>query len=209
MCGQRVKSCNSSTDGWLVTQYISKTADVTYALAITVDIQGDTSSCSGCNSNAVKVYYYPSHGPIASGAQLNANNYNMIDIASFGVSTQEKSVSFSLGGQYDKFYIAIVAENTCFTLRRLLVSYEVCLMKKQGLVIYPDTPIGSSSVMTNGSCKANADVSLGGSLSITCNTDGTFSGSPSCSCVGGHFQSGEACYREITHALHMHTRYSM
>ena len=204
-----VKSCNSSTNDWLITQYISKTAHVTYAVAITVDIQGDTLSCSGCKSNAVKVYYYPSDGPIANGAQLNMNNYDMINSVSFGVSTQEKSVTFSLGGEYDRFYIAIVAENVCFTLRKLLVSYKVCPTETVGLVVYPDTPIGSSSVMTNGSCKANAAAIWGDSLTITCNTDGTFSGSPSCSCVGGHFQSGEACYREITHALHMYTPFSM
>ena len=203
MCGQMVWSCNPSND-WLVTQYISKTAEVTYALTITVALQGDTSSCSSCNSNAVKVYYYPSVGPIASGAQLIADNYNFVDSVLFGMNTKEKSVTFALGGEYDRFYIAIVAENTCpINLRRLLVSYEVCPTKTVGLVVYPGTPIGSSSVMTNSSCKNNADVSLDGSLSITCNANGTFSGSPSCSCIGGHIQSGEACDREITHTLYV------
>ena len=198
MCGQRVKSCDSSTDGWLVTQYISKTSDVNYPVTITVDIQGDreTSSCSSCTSNVVKVYYYPSDGAITSNAQLNTKNYNMIGSVSFGVSTQEKSVTFSLGGQYDRFYIAIVAENICFTLRRLLVSYEVCPTETVGLVIYPDTPIGTNAD-SSAKCKANAGVVPGGNLNITCNADRTFSGTPSCSCLGGSFQSGEACYREF------------
>ena len=163
-----------------------------------MEIQGDTSSCSGCG-NAVKVYYYPNDGPIASGAQLITSNYNLIGSPSFGVTTTKKTLTFSLGGQYDRFYIAVVEENSCFTLRKLNVLYKVCPTEKVGLVVYPNTPIGSSAVTTSASCKANAAVSPGSSLSITCNTDGTFSGSPSCYCKGGHFQLGETCYGEIIH----------
>ena len=161
-----------------------------------MDILGDTSSCMGC-SNTVKVYYYPSNGPITSGEQLNSANYILIDSPSFGATSQTKSLTFSLASQFDRFYIAIVEENSCFTLRRLRVSYAVCPMETVGLVVYPNTPIGASAVTGSASCKPNAAVSVGGSLSFTCDTDGTFSGSPSCSCVSGHFQSGESCYGEL------------
>ena len=61
--------------------------------------------------------------------------------------------------------------------------------------MYPDTPISSSATLVLATCKDNA---IGSSLNVTCNTDGTFSGSPNCSCAGGHFESGESCYGEIT-----------
>ena len=159
---------------------------------------GNTSSCSGCSSsNAVKLYYYPCNGPILNGSQLIVDNYNFITNYSFSVSGQEIAVTFPLGGEYDGLYIAFVAENACFTLRKLRVSYRVCLTKTVGLVVYPETPIGHGGVTSLASCKANAGVSQGGSLSFICYPIGTFSGSPSCSCLGGHIQSGEACYREI------------
>ena len=196
-CTRRIEnSCTSSTDNWLVTQYISKSADVSYELEITVDITGDADS-----TNAIKVYYYPSDGAITSGEQLNANNYNLIGSPSFGAATQKKSLTFSLGGQYDRFYIAIVEDNSCFTLRRLQVSYSQCLTETVGLVVYPNTPIGTGAVTISASCKANAEGSPSSSLSITCNTNGTYSGSPSCSCKGGYFSSGEACFGEIIQYL--------
>ena len=121
-----------------------------------------------------RLLYYPSDGQIANGAQLIADNYNFIASLCFGLSTEEKSVTFSLGGQYDRFYIAIVAKNTHFTLKRLLVSYEVCPTKTEGLVVYPDTPIGANAATVSAKCKANADVVPGGSLRITCKEMGLF-----------------------------------
>ena len=190
-------SCDLSSDNWLVTQYINKSADVNYALEITVDIQGETRTCSRC-SNAIKVYYYPSNGPIANEAQLNTVNYFLIESVVFGTMAEEVSLTFSLGTQFDRFYIGIVEENSCFTLRRLRVSYSFCSMETGGLVIYPNTTIGASAVSTSASCKANAIVSPGASLLITCNTNGIYSGSPSCACVSGYFSTGEACAGEIT-----------
>ena len=169
---------------------------MTYPLEITVEIEGDvdTSMCSGC-TDPISVYYYPSNGPIAMGEQLKADNYVLIGVASFGSMSTWKSLNFSLGSEYDRFYIAIVAENTCFTLEKLLVSYKVCDTDPVGLVIYPDTPVGSRAVNTSASCVANADVSPGSSLNITCSTDGTYAGSPSCSCEDGYVQVGANCGR--------------
>ena len=63
--------------------------------------------------------------------------------------------------------------------------------------MYPNTPVGASDVTTSASCEANAAVNPGASLSITCNTDGTYSGSPNCSCAGGYLLTGETCTGEI------------
>ena len=179
--------------GLVATQYINKSAVVDYAMQIIVDVEGDSSS-----GGPIKVHYYPSNGPIASNAQLNTDNYNLIGSLSFGASTSKQSVTFSLGSQFDRFYIAIAVEDTCFYLRGLQVSFKACQSDPVGLVIYPDTPVGTSAATVSAKCKDNAIVSLGSSPSITCNTDGTFSGFPSCSCDGGHFESGESCQREIT-----------
>ena len=158
---------------------------------ISVAVEGDSST-----SGDVKVYYFPSDGAITNNAQLNPANYEPIKTLSYTLSSEEKFVYFSLGSQYDRFYIAIEVDNTCFKLRGLKVSYNVCRSDPEGLVVYPDTPVGSSATTTSARCKDNAMVSSGSSLSVTCNTDGTYSGTPSCSCDGGHFESGASCHRE-------------
>ena len=160
---------------------------------ISVAVEGDSST-----SGDVKVHYFPSNGAITNNAQLNPANYERIKTLSYTPSSEEKIVYFSLGSQYDRFYIAIEVDNTCFKLRGLKVSYNVCRSDPEGLVVYPDTPISTSATTTDAKCKDNAIVSPGSSLSITCNPDGTYSGSPSCSCGGGHFESGQSCHREIT-----------
>ena len=196
-CARKLKSCNSSGDNWIFTQYIAKSASVFYALTIAVDIYAQMSTCSGCNS-VVNVYYYPSNARVANGVKLNATNFIPVGRLSFGSASTEESLTFSLERQFDGFYIAIVEENTCFTLRRLRVSYPFCFSEAAGLVVYPNTPIGPGSVITFASCKANAIVSLNTSLGIVCKRDGRFFGSPQCSCVSGYYSTGGTCKGENT-----------
>ena len=60
--------------------------------------------------------------------------------------------------------------------------------------MYPETPTGTSAVSVTHQCIANAEVSGGG---LMCNTDGSWSGSPSCSCVSGHILDGGNCQGSI------------
>ena len=164
-----------------------------YAINISVAVEGDSSS-----SGTIKVHYFPSDGPITTNAQLNTANYIFFKSVPYTPSSEEKTVTFNLASQYDRFYIAIEVENTCFTLRDLHVSYNnVCRSDPKGLVVYPDTPIGNSTTTTSAKCTDSAIVSSGSSLTITCNTDGTFSAVPSCFCGSGQFESGGNCHREI------------
>ena len=187
-----MKSCNSESESenWLVTQYISRTADVTYPLKITVDLEGDATS-----NDAIEVHYYPSNGPIESGAQLNASNYVPIGNVSFDTRSSREVVTFFLDSQFDRFYVAIVEENSCFTLRRLRVWYSLCPAASDGLVVYPATPVGESAIDVLYSCKDNSVID-GPSLTVTCNPNGTYSGFPICACIGGYIESGEACHGE-------------
>ena len=67
----------------------------------------------------------------------------------------------------------------------------ICPSRTEGLVIYPETPTGTSAVSVTYQCMANAEVRL------MCNTDGSWSGSPSCSCIPGHILDGGNCRGEI------------
>ena len=71
----------------------------------------------------------------------------------------------------------------------------ICPSRTEGLVTYPETPTGTSAVSVTHQCVANADRVSGGGL--MCNTDGSWSGSPSCSCVAGHILNGRNCQGSI------------
>ena len=196
-CHARFKSCNSSNGNWLITQYIYKKANITYAIELTVKIYAQMSvECVQSCKYGLHIYYYPSNGPVASGAQLNTANYIHAATMSGFKFPRYKSVTFYLGSQFDRFYIAIVAERVCIAKDHIQVSYRYCTKKKAGLVVYPRTPIGANAVNTSASCKANAVVSPNTSLSVVCNTNGKFSGSPQCLCEGGYFSTGKTCYGE-------------
>ena len=66
----------------------------------------------------------------------------------------------------------------------------ICPSRTEGLVIYPETPTGTSAVSVTHQCTANADVN---GVGLMCNTDGSWSGSPSCSCAPGHILNGGNC----------------
>ena len=86
----------------MVTQYINKSAVVDYAVNISVIVEGSSST-----SGAIKVHYFPSNRPILSGAELNTSNYTFIKSLPYTPSSEEKSLTFSLDSQYDRFYIAV------------------------------------------------------------------------------------------------------
>ena len=101
LCNRKLKSCNSASDNWIFTQYITKSTSVNYTLPITVDIYGNT--CSGCN-NIVNVYYYPSNAQITKDVKLNTTNFIPIDTLSFGSRATEKNPSrFPLNGSLTGF----------------------------------------------------------------------------------------------------------
>ena len=184
-----------------MTQYIQKSANVSYSLRITLEITGDIYyNCvtdPDC-STSIKVYYYPSSGAISGGRAVNTltDDFQLIDTVSFSYSSVTKSLAFSLGSEFDRFYIAIRQQNSCFTLRKLQVSYKVCPSSVVARVIYPQTPIGENPVPVMASCATGAVISPGSSMDITCNKDGTYSGNPSCSCDGGYFDYNGQCYGE-------------
>ena len=208
-CQTKFTGCNSSNGNWLITQYINKKADVTYAIEITVEThtRSITRECSLPCDYGLHIYYYPSNGPVANGAQLNTSNYIYAgEMVTSTALTLTSHVTFSLSSQFDRFYIAIEAKKICIEMFHVKVSYKLCPKKNVGLVVYPSTPIGASAANTSASCKANAIVSPNTSLSIVCKTNGAFSGSPECLCAGGYFSTGKACYGENSeHAVSLCT----
>ena len=65
----------------------------------------------------------------------------------------------------------------------------MCKAKNEGLVYFPtvSAPVSGSVTVTT-ECADNAHVSPGSSLSVRCNSNGSWSGvTPQCHCDDGHF----------------------
>ena len=184
-----------------MTQYILRSTNVSHPIKVTVELDAHTTQdcldSTMCESGNARVYYYPSDGPVASNEQLNTANYVEIGATQLTLSSEAYSYSFFLDGTYDRFYVAVVDDGYCVWLRRLLVFYSACTAEATQQVVYPVVPIGETGVPANASCSDRFAPSPGSSLSITCNPDGTFSGSPDCStCIGGHFMFNGDCFGE-------------
>ena len=204
-CDRSLESCDvgSSASNWVITQSILRTSDVSYPLKITVELDADTTqSCldsQTCSSGKVGVYYYPRNGEAAGNERTNTDNYISIGTTSLEITPNTPSFSFGLDASYDRFYIAVVDQGYCMTLRQLRVYYSTCISETTSEnVVYPSTPVGDSTVPTTASCSGSFASNPSSSLDITCNPDGTFSGSPNCSiCQGGHIMSSGQCHRKL------------
>ena len=203
-CDRTLESCDleSSVKNWVITQSILRTSNVSYPLKVTVQLEADTTqSCvdsQTCSSGTAGVYYYPSNGEAAGNERTNTDNYVSIVTTSLTITPKTHSFSFGLDANYDRFYIAVVDQGYCVTLRKLHVFYNTCIAETTSKnVVYPSIPVGDTTVPATASCSGSFAPSPGSSLDITCNPDGTFSGSPDCSiCQGGHFMSSGQCLRK-------------
>ena len=141
----------------------------------------------------------PSDGPVATNEQLNTANYVEFGATQLTLASETYSYSFGLDEMYDRFYVAVVDDGYCVTLRRLAVFYSVCITgETDPQVVYPVVPVGVTEVLATASCAETFQLSPGSSLSITCNTNGMFSGSPDCStCIGGYFMRNGGCFGKL------------
>ena len=204
LCSRTLTSCDtsSSESNWVVTQYVLRTSDVPYPLRITVEVVANTmQTCldsQTCSKGDVGIFYFPSNGPIGANEQLTTTNYALAGSTALTISANSVlTFSFNLDATYDRFYVAVVDRGYCVVLRELRVFYSTCAAETVDNVVYPSTPIGGAGVSATASCSGEFAPSLGSSLSITCNPDGSFSGTPNCSsCIGGHFMFNGQCLGE-------------
>ena len=172
LCDRSLTSCDTTSleSNWLVTQYILRNSTVSYPLQITVELLANTmQSClesATCNSGRVGVYYYPSNGAVGNNEQLTTNNYVLIETTALTAIPGIRSFSFSLEATYDRFYIAVVDQGYCVTLRQLRVYYSACIADMLNNVIYPATPVGNAGVPAVASCSGSFAPSPGSSLDL-------------------------------------------
>ena len=174
---------NSNEDNWVATQFISRSTaqPPSYDLPIFVNV---TYEFLTCNPRIFGLHYYPSASEPSPSSKNNTANYIHIgDVTATNGNEQIESFSFNLGSQFGGFYLAFRDQDSCAGVNRVQVYRGTCPQRTEGLVTYPETPAGTAAVPVTHQCVANANVSGSG---LMCNPDGSWSGSPSCSCVPGY-----------------------
>ena len=179
---------NSNEDNWIATQFISTSTASAYDLPIFVNV---TYRFLSCEPKRFGLYYYPSATQPSSSSKRNTDNYMHIgDVVTNTRTQQTKSFSFNLGSQFRGFHLAFRDQDSCGAVQRVQVYRGTCPQRTEGLVRYPETPTGIAAVSVTHQCAANANINGRG---LMCNPDGSWSGSPSCSCVPGHTRNRDTC----------------
>ena len=161
-----------------------------------------------CSELFVDMYLYERDGKDDKEAR-NPENYKTgvqhIKLPDgFSQQVYETFFNFTPSGKTNGFYLGIRDTGTCINLQRLQVYYIGLQPDVDPPVVCPEVgrPPKNSTVQVSCSCPANSNVAPGSSLQLTCHSNGTCDGNPSCQCDKGH--------REITGGcIGMHTPYAI
>ena len=191
---------NSNEDNWVATQFISRSTaqPPSYDLPIFVNV---TYKFLTCNPRRFGLYYYPSASEPSTSSKQNTSNYMHIgDVVSTNGDERTTSFVFGLDSHSTGFYLAFQDQDSCASINRVQVYREnrVCPQRKEGLVTYPETPTSAIAVSVAHQCADNAVVSGG---VLVCNPDGTWSGSPLCSCAPGYRLDQSTCKGTIRYCV--------
>ena len=109
----------------------------------------------------------------------------------FSQQQYAESLSFTPSGNTNGFYLGVRDNGTCVNIIRLQVYYIIICPVVDPPVVCPKVgrPPQGRTVPVTCSCPGNSIVTPGSSLQLTCHSDGTCTGNPSCQCNEG--------YREI------------
>ena len=210
LCAAQPRSCDFREgipqDNWFFTQYIN----YINATEVFVNITANFQECrlnSACTQLYVDMYRYERDGVDATAAR-NTTNYQFVRRIEqpSGFSQQQYAASFNFtpSGNTNGFYLGFRDTGTCLNILRLQVYYIIICPVVDPPVVCPKVgqPRQGSTVQVSCSCPANSIVTPGSSLQLTCHSDGTCDGNPSCQCNEG--------YREVTGGcVGMHTPYAI
>ena len=201
LCQSEPESCDfrqtASQDNWFFTQYIS----YLQAREVFVNVSAYFESCRlarnpRCNQLYVDMYLYERNGQDRAAARTTSNYQFIRRIQPNGLGRAVNQISFTFipSGNFNGFYIGVRATGTCASIRRLQVYYNSFQPIAPSPVICPKTglPPQGTTIQVTCSCPANS-VRTSSNLTLTCSSDGTCTGNPSCQCLEGYRQLPRQC----------------
>ena len=109
---------------------------------------------------------------------MNTENYEQFGRARPSSTRRSyfETYSFTLDSSDTGFYVAIQDVGACVGISRLRVYHYICPSRKEGLVLYPETPAPvSGSVNVQFTCVDNAYIPESDSNTVTCYHNRTWS----------------------------------
>ena len=202
LCQSEPESCDyretAEQENWFFTQYIS----YRQAKEVFVNVSAYFESCRlarnpTCSQLYVDMYRYERNGTDRAAARTTSNYgqpIRRIQPNGLGQAVNQISFTFIPSGNFNGFYIGVRATGTCASIRRLQVYYNTFQPIAPSPVICHETglPPQGTTIQVTCSCPANS-VRTSSNLQLTCSSDGTCTGNPSCQCLEGYGFQGAEC----------------
>jgi len=177
-----------SQDNWVFTQYIS----YLQAREVFVNISAGFTECrlnSQCNQLYVDMYRYERNGRNDAVARTT-NNYQLIRRVQqpngFAQRSYQTSFTFIPSGNSNGFYIGFKDTGTCVNIQRIQIYYNKFIPVAPSPVICPETGLPPAGTTASVTCSCPANSVANSSLQMTCHSDGTCTGNPTCPCNEGY-----------------------
>ena len=158
-----------------------------YDVTITVNVTYGITNCNtsrGCIGR-FNIHNYKVDSPQSRSTYRDTRRYSLIGTADTRFIRTTETFEFTLSASERGFYLAFRDEGTCGTINRVIVYRQRCPAQQIGLVVYPEIPSpASGTVEAEASCVENAHAVS--DLGLMCDSEGTWTGSPLCSCDAGY-----------------------
>ena len=159
---------------WLITQHISRVGDVPQ---VSVQVEYELTGCqAGCQVSFLLEVWETS--TINRTQARYTSNYRRVKRVApnsdSGLVSQNASIPVDFNTNENGFYLAVVDDNTCIAISRIIVFYYVCPAMVLDLVIYPEIlspPINNlapQSKIVTGQCVNGSSRELGRNPSLQC-----------------------------------------
>ena len=188
---------STSQDNWVFTQYISYLE----ARQVLVNISAGFTECRlaqspRCNQLYVDVYRYERNGRNDAAARTTSN-YQLVrriqQPNGFAQRTYRTSFTFNPSGNTNGFYIGVRGTGTCINIQRLQIYYNEFMPIVDPPVKCPRTGLPPQGTTASVTCSCSANSVATSDLQLTCSSDGTCTGNPTCQCQRGYGLQEERC----------------
>ena len=196
ICSWSLQSCGyiqGPQDNWVFTQFISKntSASIDYEVKVCLNV---TYRILGCRKPQcipqIAVFRKIANGKMNESVVTDKSNYISTFFKKFSrgnTGRKTGSACFTLSPQERGFYLAVQDNSSCIFLSHMVVYRNECQEKREGLVLYPtfaSPDEGSRPVIAQ--CVENAERVPSSSLAVSCQSNGTWVGTPECRCKAGY-----------------------
>jgi len=201
LCSYEARVCDfresTPQDNWVFTQYIS----YLQAREVFVNVSAGFTECRlaqspRCNQLYVDVYHYERNGRNDAAARTTSNYKFVRRIQQpngFAQRTYRTSFTFIPSGNFNGFYVGVKDTGTCINIQRIQVYYRSFQPATVDPVICPGTGLPPAGITALVTCSCSANSVATSSLQMTCHSDGTCTGNPTCQCLEGYQELPREC----------------